>query len=53
VALLRHPHVPAESVEALVAGLPRREMEDLVELSVLPHHVRRALREALAPKTKR
>lgn len=53
VALLRHPNVPAGSVGALVAGLPRREMEDLVELSVLPHHVCRALRDELALKAKR
>lgn len=53
VALLRHPNVPAGSVEALVAGLPRREMEDLVELSVLPEYVRAALREELSLKSKR
>jgi hypothetical protein len=53
VALLRHPNVPAGAVAALVSGLPRREMEDLVELSVLPEHVRAALREELSIKSKR
>jgi hypothetical protein len=53
LALLRHPNVPEGSVEALVAGLPRREMEDLVELSVLPEYVRAALREELSVKSKR
>jgi hypothetical protein len=50
VALLRHPHIPAEIVPALVPGLPRREMEDLIELSRLPESVRAQLREELSQK---
>jgi hypothetical protein len=52
VALLRHPHTPADRVPALVPGLPRREMEDLLELSRLPEHVRDSLREELALRQK-
>jgi hypothetical protein len=47
VALLRHPHAPSERVPALVPGLPRREIEDLLELSRLPEYVRAHLREEL------
>ncbi len=50
VALLRHPHVPAEIVPALVPGLPRHEMEDLIQLSRLPKSVRVQLREELSQK---
>lgn len=50
VALLRHPHAPPASVPALALGLPRREIEDLLELSVLAEFVRAALREELARK---
>jgi hypothetical protein len=52
VALLRHPHAPLELVPALVSGLPRREMEDLVELTRLPESVRIQLREELRQKKK-
>jgi len=52
VALLRHSHVPPERVPALVPGLPRREMEDLLELSRLPEYVRAHLREELALRKK-
>ncbi len=48
VALLRHPHVVAEIVPGLAAGLPRREMEDLLGLSRLPEFVRACLREEVA-----
>ena len=48
VALLRHPHAPAERVPALVSGLPRREIEDLLALSRLPESVRAHLRRELA-----
>ncbi len=48
VALLRHPHAPAERVPALVPGLPRREIEDLLALSRLPESVRAHLRRELA-----
>ncbi len=48
VALLRHPHVPEERVPSLVPGLPRREMEDLLDLTRLPEYVRSQLREELS-----
>jgi len=48
VAVLRHPHAPQEQVPALVSGLPRREIEDLLGLSRLPQFVRVSLREELA-----
>jgi hypothetical protein len=47
VALLRHPHTPAEQVPALVPGLPRRELKDLLEISRLPEGVREQLRREL------
>jgi hypothetical protein len=48
MALLRHRHVSADVVPALVSGLPRREIQDLLGLSRLPDFVRDALREELA-----
>ncbi len=48
VALLRHPHTPAECVRTLASGLPRRDIEDLLGLSRLPHHVSARLREELS-----
>jgi hypothetical protein len=53
IALLRHPNMPQAAAPALVRGLPRREIEDLLELSVLPEHVRASLREELALKNKK
>src|SRR5258708_2111724 len=50
VALLRHPHAPPDRVPTLVPGLPRREIEDLLELTRLPEHVRAHLREELAQR---
>jgi hypothetical protein len=47
VALLRHPHAPPDRVPALVPGLPRREIEDLLELTRLPEYVRVHLCEEL------
>jgi hypothetical protein len=47
VALLRHPHTPPDRVPALVPGLPRRDIEDLLDLSRLPEDVRAHLREEL------
>jgi len=47
VALLRHPHTAPDHALALVPGLPRRDIEDLLELSRLPEHVRAHLREEL------
>jgi hypothetical protein len=52
VALLRHPHAPPERVPTLVPGLPRREIEDLLELSRLPENVRAHLRKELAHSKK-
>jgi hypothetical protein len=52
VALLRHPQTPPERVPDLVPGLPRREIEDLLELSRLPEHVCALLREELARSKK-
>ena len=48
VALLRHPHAPADCVPALTAGLPRREIEDLLELARLSENVREHLQKELA-----
>jgi len=48
VALLRHPHAPPERVPALVPGLPRREIEELLQLSRLPENVRVHLRNELS-----
>jgi hypothetical protein len=50
VALLRHPHVPEERVPALAIGLPRREIQDLLELTRLPEYVRDSLREEIAQR---
>jgi hypothetical protein len=47
VALLRHPHTPPDCVPALVPGLPRRDIEDLLALSRLPEYVRDRLHEEL------
>jgi len=52
VALLRHRHVPPERVPALAQGLPRREIEDLLELSRLPEYVRVHLRQELRHREK-
>jgi hypothetical protein len=48
VALLRHPHSPVGRVLTFVADLPKREIEDLLELSRLPSGVRAHLRANLA-----
>jgi hypothetical protein len=53
VALLRHPHAPPDRVAALASGLPRRDIEDLLELSRLPEYVRVVLCEELALKKHR
>ena len=52
VALLRHPHAPANCVPALTAGLPPREIEDLLELARLPEYVRDSLRDGTGVKEK-
>jgi len=50
VALLRHPQVPADCVPALVSGLPRRDLQDLLELSRLSALVQDHLRRELDVK---
>jgi hypothetical protein len=52
VALLRHTHAPLDRVPLLVHGLPRREIEDLLQLSRLPEHVRALLRNELKYRKK-
>ena len=52
VALLRHPRVPPDRVPALVHGLPRREIEDLLELSRISEHARSLLRKELSLREK-
>jgi hypothetical protein len=52
VAVLRHPRVPLERVPALVRGLPRREIDDLLRLTRVAGYVRAQLREELATKGK-
>ena len=47
VALLRHSHLPVDSASALVTGLPRGDIEDLVELSRLRENIRALLRQEL------
>jgi len=47
VALLRHPRAPLERVPALVVGLPRRDIEDLLGLTRLSGEVRAHLRREL------
>ncbi len=53
VALLRHPHAPHDRMPALVAGLPRRDLEDLLGLTRLSEHVRDHLRKELEARKKR
>jgi hypothetical protein len=53
VALLRHLHVPHDRVPALVSGLPRREMEELLQLSGLAESVRVHLRQELTHREKK
>jgi hypothetical protein len=50
VAALRHTHVPADVVGPLADGLPRRELEDLLELSRLPERVRSVLLHEIEEK---
>jgi hypothetical protein len=50
VALLRHPQVPVDRVLSLSSGLPSRDIEDLMELTRLPEHVRDLLGEELAQR---
>jgi hypothetical protein len=48
VALLRHPGISPAQVPALLAGLPRRDIENLVGLARLQENVRGQLQEELA-----
>jgi hypothetical protein len=47
VALLRHPKISSHDVPALLPGLPRRDIEDLLGLSRLQENVRVILQEEL------
>jgi hypothetical protein len=53
VALLRHPQAPPDRVPALVSGLPRRAMEELLQLSGLAESVRVHLRQELTHREKK
>jgi hypothetical protein len=48
VALLRHQGISPDVVPALLRGLPRRDIEDLLGLSQLQESVRALLQEELA-----
>jgi hypothetical protein len=48
VALLRHPGISPAQVPALLDGLPRRDMEDLVGLARLQEDIRCQLQQQLA-----
>jgi len=48
IALLRHPRSPIERVLSFLPDLPRRDLEDLLELSRVPASVRAHLRDELA-----
>ena len=48
VALLRHSGISPDHVPALLPGLPRRDIEDLLALSRLQENVRAHLQEELA-----
>jgi hypothetical protein len=52
IALLRHPHSPVESVLSFLPDLPRRDLEDLLQLARLPAGVRAHLRNELACREK-
>ena len=47
VALLRHPHLPPDSLAEFVRDLPRREIEDLLGLSRLPEGTRAHLSQEM------
>ena len=53
VALLRHPQAPPDRVPALVSGLPRRAMEELLQLSGLAESVSVHLRQELTHREKK
>jgi hypothetical protein len=52
IALLRHAHSPVESVLSFLPDLPRRDLEDLLQLARLPAGVRAHLRNELACREK-
>jgi hypothetical protein len=52
IALLRHPRSPVESMLSFLPDLPRRDVEDLLELAQLPGSVRAHLRQELARREK-
>ena len=50
VAVLRHPHSPAERVLSFLPDLPLRDLEELSKQSVLPEHVRDHVRGEIASR---
>jgi hypothetical protein len=52
VALLRHPHAPAECMAAFVPDLPLGQIEELLGLSRLPSGVRDCLRQEISRRGK-
>jgi len=52
VALLRHPHAPAELLPAFVPDLPRHEIKELLAQARLPEVLRIHLRHELARRKK-
>jgi hypothetical protein len=52
VALLRHPHAPAECMVAFVPDLPQGQIEELLGLSRLPAGVRDCLRQEISRRGK-
>ena len=47
IAVVRHPHAPPGCVAAFVSSIPRRDIEDLLDLSQLPEGVRAHLRHEI------
>jgi hypothetical protein len=52
VALLRHPEISPAQVPALLPGLPRCDIEDLLRLARTPEDIRLQLQEELARRDK-
>ena len=50
VAVLRHPHSPAERVLSFLPDLPLRDLEELSKQSGLPEHVRDHVRGEIASR---
>jgi hypothetical protein len=50
VALLRHPEISSAQVPALLPGLPRRDIEDLLGLTLLHENIRSQLQAELSSR---